>query len=108
MVDNKINDALNKDTDLTPDEYKAARAEAATNSKAQQIDTARVPVEKVSEQVKHRRIMSNFCGSQLNFDMAILDALNGINDKMDRLVAVMCPVDSVQPDITEVTHSTTE
>ena len=67
-MNNEIKNALEKDVDMTPEEYKAKfkKADAAT---AAHGFGKKAPV---SEAVRHKRIQSNFYGYSLNMLNALL------------------------------------
>lgn len=67
-MNNEIKTALEKDVDLTTEEYKAKIEAADKSTKAHGFEK-KAPV---SEAVRHKRIQSNFYGYSLNMLNALL------------------------------------
>lgn len=69
-----IEDALNANTELSEEGYRAATAEADKRTEIHGVE-GDAPV---SEEQRHARIQSNFYGTALNILMAMYSALEGI------------------------------
>ena len=84
-LDKQIEEALNKDVNLTEEEYKEKILKADKCTEAHGIVNKRVAV---TEAVRHKRIQSNFYGIALNFLSSILAEMENqsISLKMQELM----------------------
>lgn len=76
-----VKSALERDAELTPDEYAKAREKA---SQSAEFHTGEALPDNESELLKHARIQSNFYGTALNFFLAFQDHLAEIRAAQER------------------------
>lgn len=77
-----VKSALERDADLTPEEYAKTREKA---SQSAEFHTGETLPENESELLKHARIQSNFYGTALNFFLAFQDHLAEIRAAQERV-----------------------
>lgn len=82
-LERDIQDALHKDVDLTPEEYrkKNAAADAATRTHGVKGRAA------LTEGQRHKRIQMNFYGTVLNVLVSVLAEVSETNKLLHHLIA---------------------
>lgn len=86
MVKEAIIGALNKDINLSPEEYaeKNRQADKATeNNGIKKQGKGRVPV--VNEELRHKRVQTNFYGTALNLLLNIIISLGELTEEIKEL-----------------------
>lgn len=81
-INDFINEALNKDVELLPEEYKAKCEQADATAEFHGAEGA-APID---EDTRHKRIQSNFYGTVLNFLASILCEASETNRLLGELV----------------------
>ena len=77
-----IDAALNRDTELGTEEYRA-KCKAADRSPAAHDIAGKAPI---SEAVRHKRIQTNFYGTALNVMLSLLAEISRMNELLSDLM----------------------
>lgn len=88
MKEEQIKEALNRNVDLSTEEYEENFKKACDCANGN-IGT----MKKVSEATKHKRIQSNFYGSSINYLSAMYDELCRLNDMLAMAMGLVEPKD---------------
>lgn len=80
-----IDSALNRDVDLSAEEYSAKQAAADKATEAHGI-TGDAPID---EATRHKRIQSNFYGTALNVMLSVLAEVSRTNELLVELITTV-------------------
>ena len=88
MKEEQIKEALNRNVDLSTEEYEENFKKACACA-----DGNIGKMKKVSEATKHKRIQSNFYGTSINYISAIYDEICRLNDMLAMAMGIVKPED---------------
>ena len=97
-LNKQIEEALNKDVNLTEEEYKEKILKADKCTEAHGIVNKKVAV---TEAVRHKRIQSNFYGIALNFLSCILNAVENqavLQAQQNAMLYEICKKENINVD----------